>query len=298
MKKLTPPIKWFGGKHYLAPKIVALFPRHLHYVEPFAGGLAVLLERDPNRNWAIDEDWRLKNGDKVPSSLQGCSELVNDINGELMNFWNVLRDYFDAFKRRCEATPFSREVYEHAQSERILNPSGLDDVVEKVNAAWAFFVACRQSRAGTFKGFTAITRSRTRRGINGNASEWLGAVDGLAAVHERLRPVVIENMDAVELIEREDAPLTLHYCDPPYVHSTRARGKDDYAYEMTDEQHTELLRTLSKIEGRFLLSGYRSTLYDSWATTHGWERHDFDLPNNAAGGKEKRRMTECVWCNF
>jgi DNA adenine methylase len=101
MSTLTQPIKWHGGKSYLARRIVALMPRHLHYVEPYFGGGAVLLERDPNdpRLW-------------LPGH-QGVSEVVNDISGELMNFWDVLRspELFPAFERRCQATPLSRAVY-------------------------------------------------------------------------------------------------------------------------------------------------------------------------------------------
>jgi DNA adenine methylase len=80
--RLTSPLKWHGGKHYLAARIVALMPPHLHYVEPYAGGLAVLLARDP-------EDERL-----FLSPHRGVSELVNDLDGRLTNFWRVLPIYF------------------------------------------------------------------------------------------------------------------------------------------------------------------------------------------------------------
>ena len=170
-------------------------------------------------------------------------------------------------------------------------------VLPAVARAVNFFVRARQSRAGTFKGFTSLTRSRTRRGINGNASEWLGAVEGLPAVHARLQPVVIECVDALKLIPREDARDTLYYLDPPYLPETRATA-DAYAHEMTAGQHEELLRVLAGLKGKFLLSGYRSELYDRVAENCGWKRRDFDMPNHAAGGDSKRRMTECVWFNF
>lgn len=281
---MTLPLKWHGGKHYLAAKIVAMMPRHLHYVEPFAGGLAVLLARDPNDRCL----WVSNKGDRA-----GVSEVVNDINNDLAVFWRVLRCpvQFPRFLRMCQATPLSRDVWGAAGA-------ALDEATDdEVYRAWAFFVRCRQSRAGTFKSFTSLTRSRTRRGVNGNASEWLGAVDGLTAVHARLLPVVVENMDAMELISREDTPDTLFYLDPPYVHETRT-VTDAYAYEMTDDRHSNLLRLLRSIRGKFMLSGYRSQLYDGVAARYGWRRADFDLPNNAAGGKSKRRMTESLWMNF
>src|SRR5262245_9961359 len=146
---LTQPIKRTGGKHYLAPRIVSLMPPHIHYVEPYAGGLAVLLERDPN-------DERLW----LPPH-KGVSEVVNDLDGELINFWRVLADEekFLEFVRRVEAIPLSRAAYE--EGTRILTSEG--DEGDSVQRAVAFFVTARQSRAGTFKGFTSLTRNRLRR---------------------------------------------------------------------------------------------------------------------------------------
>ena len=116
-------------------------------------------------------------------------------------------------------------------------------------------------------------------------------------VHERLRPVVVENMDAMALIKREDAPGTLFYLDPPYLHETRATT-GEYAHEMSNGQHAALLNVLENVRGKFLLSGYHSDLYDAAAMRCGWKVHEFDLPNNAAGGAEKRRMVEVVYANF
>jgi DNA adenine methylase len=153
--RLTPPLKWHGGKHYLAPKIVGLMPPHLHYVEPYFGGGSVLLARDP-------ADPRLWDGDD-----RGVSEVANDLDGRLANFWRVLRgpDTFERFRRAVEAVPLSRTEWEAARGHV---PSG-----DPVADAAAFFVLCRQSLAGRMRGFTSLTRNRTRRGMNGNASECL-----------------------------------------------------------------------------------------------------------------------------
>jgi DNA adenine methylase len=288
------PLKWFGGKSYLAKRIVALFPRHLHYVEAYAGGLAVLLERDPN-----DESlWVSTDGNRG-----GVSEVANDLNAELVNFWRVLRDEaaFRSFSRLANAIPLSRKEFEDACASRrdvvVDFPAMLSEGRCYVPAAVDFFVCCRQSRAGSFTGFTSLTRSRTRRGVNGNASEWLSAVEGLPAVHARLRPVVIERMPALDLVRREDATETLFYLDPPYLHSTRTTT-DGYACEMTEQDHADLLEVLGTLEGKFILSGYRSDLYDTAAVKYGWRRVDIDIANHAAGGKAKRRMTECLWMNY
>ena len=282
VSRVYPPLKWHGGKFYLAPKIVALMPPHLHYVEPYAGGLSVLLARDP-----ADKRLWLGNG----GSENGVSEVVNDLNEQLTNFWRVLQqpERFARFQRLCEATPLSRIEFDRAANQ------GHDISDDPVLAAWQFFVRCRQSLAGRMKGFTSLTRNRTRRGMNGNVSEWLGAIEGLPAVHERLRLVVIENLDAIKLIRREDAQSTLFYLDPPYLHETRATD-DVYAHEMGPDHHAELLEVICACKGRVMLSGYPSELYDR--RLHDWKRYEFVLPNQAAGGKTKRRMTEVVWCNF
>jgi DNA adenine methylase len=188
----------------------------------------VLLLRDP----ADSSLWLPPN--------KGVSELVNDVNSRLVNFWRVLQDEktFSKFVRIAQAIPVAREEWEAAHAHI---PSGNDPVADAV----AFFVDCRQSRSGLMKGFTPVTRSRTRREMNGNVSEWLSAVDGLPEVHARLRRVLIENIPAVKLIRREDAPNTLFYCDPPYLHTTR-KATAAYAFEMTEADHEELLDVLRR----------------------------------------------------
>lgn len=264
------PLKWHGGKHYLAGRIVALFPPHKHYVEPYAGGLSVLLHRDP----------------------EGVSEVVNDVDRSLSNFWDVLRSdvLFPEFLRLAQATPFSQDVFDSAFMRRDHRGGDL------VHWAFWFFVLCRQSLAGRMKAFAPLTRRRVRRGMNEQAAAWLTAVDGLPEVHARLWRVVVLCGDAADVIRKQDGPDTLVYADPPYVSETRA-APDVYAHEMDQAAHVTLLRTLSQMEGRFLLSGYRCALYDTWAHRMGWTRHDFDLPNNSAGGGTKRRMIESVWSN-
>jgi len=247
-------------------------PRHLHYVEPYAGGLAVLLAKDP----------------------EGVSEVVNDLNGDLTHFWRVLQDdcLFGRFRRRVEATPFSEHEWTRALAMQDFPPA---DPAER---AWAFFVRCRQSLAGRQDTFAPLSRTRTRRGMNEQASAWLTAVEGLPAVHARLKRVVILDRPALDVIRQQDGPDTLLYCDPPYLHATRATTGEYGPHEMSEADHRELLEVLAGIRGKFLLSGYPSPLYDDWAARHGWQRHDFDLPNHAAGGASKRRMVEAVWCNF
>jgi DNA adenine methylase len=221
---------------------------------------------------------------------EGVSEVVNDLSGELTTFWQVLADpiLFQVLKRYLEAVPVSQEIFEQSMHERAVSAP--------VNAAW-FFIKCRQSMAGRMQSFSPITRTRTRRGMNENASAWISAIDGLAEVHARLRRVVILNDDALHVIKSQDGPATLFYLDPPYLHETRA-GVGQYAYEMVDDQHEQLLRLLKTLTGKFMLSGYRSELYDRYAKEAGWNRIEFQVANHAASGKSKRKMIECLWVNY
>lgn len=290
--KLTLPLKYHGGKHYLAKRIVALMPPHLHYVEPYFGGGSVLLAHDPARDWFIDDAWRQKHGETVPAKLRGCSEVVNDIDGELTNFWESLRLCLPQLIADLRVTPFSQRRFEY-EKRNPYTPIGSPDW----RAAVSFFIRCRQSLAGRMDTFAPLSKTRTRRRINEQASAWLNAIEGLPAVSERLKPVVILTGDAIDVIRQQDGEKTLFYCDPTYLKETRT-APEVYRHEMTREDHEELLLRLDACQGKFLLSGYRSDLYDAWAKDAGWRRVDFDLPNHAAGGNEKRRMTECVWMNF
>ncbi len=140
--RVSSPLKWHGGKHYLALKIVALMPRHTHYVEPFFGGGSVLFAKNPG----------------------GVSEIVNDIHHELSNFWPCLqgKKSFAEFKRRIDATPLSEVEWE--VSGKSARHSGM------IGAAVAFFIRCRQSMAGRMDCFSPLTRTRIRRGMNAEAS--------------------------------------------------------------------------------------------------------------------------------
>jgi DNA adenine methylase len=286
--RIRSPLKWHGGKNYLATQIVSLFPPRctnpekpspkdkgwLHYVEPYFGGGSVLLANDP----------------------VGISEVANDLNGELTNFWQVLQGQtsFHQFRRLSQALPFSEWEFKNSKINSVLEADGYGETVHR---AVTFFIRCRQSLAGRMKEFTGVTRTRTRRGMNNEVSAWLSAVEGLPLVHARLKRVLIRNQPALKLIEKEDDTRTLFYVDPPYLHETR-KTVNDYEHEMSVKQHEELLAALCLIKGRFLLSGYRSGLYDTTAKSQGWNRFDFEIDNKAAGGKKKRKMVESVWINY
>ena len=279
---LVQPLKWWGGKHYLAKQIIARMPPHLHYVEAYAGGLAVLLEKEPLEKSLF---W----GDACYH--QGTSEVVNDIHRELTNFWRVLQkeETFDIFYREVLATPFSEIEWEDAGAR--MSPVSEPDPA----AAAAFFIRCRQSRAGGFRDFATLSRRRTRRQMSEQASAWWNCVQDLPAVADRLRRVVILNRPAVDVIRQQDGEATLFYLDPPYVHETRV-ATSAYQHEMSEEDHRELLATIRGCKGKVILSGYPNPLYDRKLSD--WRRDDIEIDNKAAAGAKKQRMIESLWMNF
>lgn len=271
MVTLSQPLKWHGGKGAfngkLAKWIISLIPPHTHYVEPYFGGGAVLLNKDP----------------------EGVSEVVNDCNGDLMTFWKVLATTPDRMLRALWGTPFSEVEFDNA----VKDLADSDDV----RRATAFFIRCRQSRQGLQKDFATLSRNRTRGGMNEQVSAWLTAIDGLLNVHSRLKRVVILCREARDVIAQQDGDKTCFYLDPTYLHETRVTT-NDYKHEMSPDEHELLLQLLVGISGKFLLSGYRSKMYDRYATRHGWKRHEFEIPNNASSADVKEIKTECVWTNF
>lgn len=261
-------LKYHGGKSYLASRIVALMPDHIHYVEPYFGGGSVLFKKNP----------------------VNTSEVVNDIDLRLTNFWRVLQNpvSFGEFKRRMDAMPFSQREWVDAVSAV---PSQYLDVDAAVN----FFVRCRQSLSGRSASFAAISRSRLRRGMNEQCSAWMSTVEGLPLVHARLQRVFIYSDDAVAVIRRNDGCRTLFYLDPPYPDDAVATH-NVYAHSMGVAQHVELLKAIQGLKGKVILSSYPNQLYDS--ALQGWQVKDFNLPNNASGEKLKRRMVERLYLNY
>lgn len=276
-------IKRHGGKSYLAEWIISQMPPRVrnpnapaandsgwcHYVEPYFGGGAVL--------FALDEE--------------GISEVVNDIDGELTNFWDVLKspELFAEMERLLLVTPVSKVEFDRARNTRGMPPA---------ERAVSFFVRNRQSRQGLGRDFATIVRNRTRRGMNELPSAWLSAIDGLPEVHERLRRVVILNDSALKVIRQQDGPRTLFYLDPPYLHETRSSTGEYGDWEMSSAQHFALLWLLTEIKGRFLLSGYDSALYHWFGQTFGWACDSIEIDNKASSSKSKEKRREVLWRNF
>src|SRR5712692_1596151 len=239
---------WYGGKYSHLDWLLPLLPVCHHYCEPFGGSAAVLLNREPSP-----------------------VETYNDIDGEVATFFRVLRNQSDRLMKAIALTPFSREEFLIAcltNGEKISN----------VERARRFFIRARQVRTGLAQtasvGRWANCKNTSRAGMSGVVSRWLGSVQMLPEIAERLLRVQIENRPAIEVIRLYDAPDTLFYCDPPYPHEARGDAKA-YGFEMTNEEHGQLAKLLTKVKGKAAVSGYRCDLMDS--LYRGWRR--FDAPS-------------------
>jgi len=261
---IRPPVKWYGGKRYLASWIIQHFPPHRIYLEAFGGGASVLLNKAP------------------------CEvETYNDLDLRITRLFRVLRDQSEEFVGQVKLIPYSQVEFE---ASRKYPPDA-----SELEMAVCDFVRWRQSFAGKGESWS-YTTARARGGMAGDVNAWWSAIDGLPKVIERLRRVQIICQSALEAIPRFDHEDALIYCDPPYVHSTRdGQSRKVYHAEMSDEEHLELAVLLRRCRGTVVLSGYDSGLYAE--AYHGWHKVTRDIANHAAGGRSKRRETECLWIN-
>lgn len=256
----APPFAYYGGKTTLAARIVALLPEHRHYVEPFAGSLAVLLA-------------------KPPSKL----ETVNDIDQDLMLFWRVCRDRFEDLARVAALTPHSRA--EHVAARDF-------DVVDELERARRVWVLLSQGRTGTLR----TTGWRFYADPAGTSTPMPGYLAGyvgrIPAGAWRLRQVSLECRPALDVIEDYGRhPEVLIYADPPYVGTTRAVG---YRHEMgAADDHRDLAAALQRCRATVVLSGYHSPLYDELYAD--WHRIEMSSGTGQAGAYEAR--TEVLWSN-
>lgn len=227
-------LKYPGAKNRIAPWICGYMPKHDVYLEPFAGSLSVLFNKER------------------------CHiETVNDLDGEIVNFFKVLRDDKDNLIKAIRLTPFSRQEYIESYSQT-------SDPVEK---ARRFAVKCWMG-FGCGNLYRNGFKSGQQTHSPNPAKLWAGLSETMELAAERLREVQIECLPAVELIKRYDTPDVFIYADPPYLHGTRKNYL--YRYEMTDNEHAELLKLLISHPGKVLLSGYENEMYNYYLS--GWKK--------------------------
>jgi len=271
---VRPPFPWLGGKGRLADQILARLPapsRELAYIEPFFGGGAVFFARRP-------------------SGL----EVINDANSEVITFFRVLRDRADDLIRYLQNIPYSRQVF--CELRAIEAPEQLPELER---AARFFYIARSAFAAESTRKNPAWAFAKV---FDNKARSMAAAIDAeLPLVRDRLRYALIENDGAVAVIRRFDSPSAVIYCDPPYLQATRRDGQ--YADEMSDQDHENLLRVLSGCEGYVAISGYPSEIYaDYLESGQGWSFEDFAHVCHAnrtrqVGDDVDRERTERIWMN-
>jgi DNA adenine methylase len=259
---------WYGGKYSHLDWLLPLLPQAHHYCEPFAGSAAVLLNRNPSP-----------------------VETYNDIDGEVVNFFKALRDNSDELTRLIALTPFSREEYFTAIY-------GETENISDVERARRFYIRARQTRTGLAQkaslGRWANCKNTSRAGMSGVVSRWLGGVEALDVIAERLLRVQIENRSALDVISLYDGADTLFYCDPPYLHETRGDA-NAYAYEMDEAQYREFAEKIDNCKGFVAVSGYDHPIMDKLFEKGKWIK-SFEAEKPIHSTKDLRQ--EVLWTNY
>lgn len=258
------PFSYYGSKGYTAHRIASILGPHRAYVEPFAGSAAVLLAKDPARY-----------------------EVLNDLDGDVINFFRVLRDNADDLLSRLRLTPYGREEYFTAR-----DAAPTTDPVERARRFYA-------TASASFSGARTGGYSAGHPTKGSKPATFVRRVDEfLPVISERLRRVEIENTDARTVLARWSHPDAVAYLDPPYLGDTRT-GAGQYVVDAPAEEfHASLLDSVDAFQGRVILSGYASALYDSHLTpAGGWERIEWDRFAGSAstGASSVRRRTEVLW---
>lgn len=259
-----PALRYYGGKWKLAPWIISHFPEHKNYVEPCGGAASVLLQ-------------------KPRSPL----ETYNDLDGNVVNFFRVLRDKPDELMRQLRLTPYAQDEYMLS-----LQPCAGD-----VEQARRFFVMLWMSmQGGSHESAKGSWRTQTNAVHADGGTRWakppaqfIDAVEAVDEIAQRFRFVQIANKDANEIIATYDNDDALIYFDPPYVSAERS-APERYALEWTDADHASAADLLRTCAGYVVVSGYACPLYADLYERHGWERVDTMAQTNSGG-----KRVESLW---
>lgn len=253
------PITYWGGKQLLSPLICSIIPEHTTYCEPFFGGGAVFFHKPKSK-----------------------VEIINDLNGEVVNFYRQCASNFEALQARIRETPYSRAL--HKDAYIIYSNPHLFPPVER---AWAFWVLTNQGycgKIGTSWGYGTAGNSCEKKVNNRRI---LFNED----LKNRLDMVQIECTDAIRLITLRDREETFFYLDPPYFNSNLGH------YGGYTEQHFEdLLKLCSKLKGKFILSSYPSEILTRYTKENAWSQHSLDQATLAS--KDRKTKTEVITANF
>ena len=254
------PITYYGGKQTLLKYILPLIPEHVLFTEPFCGGCAVFFAKEPSK----------------------C-EVINDMNGELINFYHIAKTKYPELKAMIDGTLHSRDIHAHARHIMVY-PTFFNDV----ERAWAVWVCSKMGFASMLDGTFGYDRTGTTALKIHNAKE--GFTEQLC---ERLKKVTIEGEDGLRVITRYDSEDTFHFVDPPYV------GSDCGHYEgyFNEENFQQLLEILSKVKGKFMLTMFPHPSIKEYAEQHGWKIHKIERTISASK-TSRRRQEEWITTNY
>lgn len=254
-------IKYPGSKWRIADWIIGHFPEHHSYVEPFFGSGAVLFNKP-----------------------RSPIETVNDMDGDVVNLFQQIREDPEKLAEAIYFTPYARDVYEEAFERRYTE-------TDSFRRAVYFYIRMMMGHGfRTTGGKVGWKHDVQGREAAYAAKGWCNLPSQILQAAERLRMVQIENRPALEVIKKFNHPNVLIYADPPYLMGTRC-DKRQYKHEMTDRDHIELLEALNAHKGPVIISGYASDLYDRMLS--GWARET--IVSTTQAGLPR---TEYIWLNF
>ena len=243
------PLTYYGGKQQLADTILKMILPHRIYCEPFIGGAAVFFA-------------------KAPSPV----EIINDVNSEIVNFYDVLQRDFVALAQQVSISLHSRKMHEHA---RVIYEH--PELFDRIKRAWAVWMLANESYGAMFDGGWGYdTTGQTSQKIAGKRDAFS---ESLAI---RLQNVQIECGDALRIIRSRDQSDAFFYLDPPYPDTDQ--GHYD-GYSSADFR--ELLEACAKLEGKFLLSSFRHEVLAEISAREGWSQLEIRMAKPMSANSKK-----------
>lgn len=256
---------YFGGKFTWLEQLYANFPNDFtHLVDVFAGSMCVSINYSGK-----------------------VIKTANEINSDITNFFEVLRDHEPELIRLLLLTPCSMQEYNNCW----------ENSEDKIEQARRFYVRVRQSFFGLGaqrrnKGWH-MAKTQLNVACGETVSKWNNALEKLHEVAEVIRSnFQITNYDYLDCIDKIDFPKAFFYCDPPYPEETRA-SKNDYKFEFTTENHIQLSDKLHNIQGLAMISSYNSELYNELYKD--WRKVEFPIKKNNIRSGE---VQEVIWMNY
>jgi DNA adenine methylase len=256
------PVTYWGGKQQLSDRILSLIPAHEKYDEPFFGGGAIFFAKNPSK-----------------------MEFINDTDGEIINFYQVLKQNFEELKTEIEHTLHSEFQHNHAR-EIYNSPLSYSPVLR----AWAVWMLSHQS-------INSILTNSWSVHIDRNKAKHIQTLKEAFTVTyaRRLERTSIYCRDAIAVIKSTDTPTTFHYVDPPYFNADMGHYGG-----YTNDDFERLLQTLSEIKGKFLLSSYPCELLQQYTLKQGWHSISIDMTKSSGAGigSTSHTKTEVLTLNY